>query len=96
MSYLRFGCRGFELQGCVLRVDGFSVYKIPQGRTDLYGVSCELGSGSEWCTSTGNSRNYFDDYISNDDLYIFIKGNEKYQFHYESNQFMDKNDQSII
>mgnify|MGYP000994953869 CR=1 FL=1 len=38
----------------------------------------------------------FDDYISNDDLYIFIKGNEKYQFHYGSNQFMDKNDQSII
>lgn len=77
-------------------VDGFDVYKIPKGRTDLYGMSCELGSGTEWCTATGNTRNHFDTYIKQDDMYIFVKGKEKYQFHYASNQFMDKNDSPII
>ena len=77
-------------------VDGFDVYEIPKGKTDLYGMSCEMGSGTEWCTSTGNTRSYFDNYIKDGPIFIFLKGNEKYQFHYESNQFMDKHDQSII
>lgn len=76
-------------------VDGFDVYKIPKGSTDLYGTSCELGSGTEWCTATGKTREYFDDHIKDGDLYIFVKGKEKYQFHYETNQFMDKYDKPI-
>lgn len=79
-------------------VDGFDVYELPKGRKDLYGVSCELGSGTEWCTATGKTRQHFDDYISEGPLFIFIKpgSGEKYQFSYEQNQFMDKDDTPII
>lgn len=79
-------------------VDGFNVYKIPKGNKGLYGASCELGTGTEWCTATGKTREHYDDYISQGPLYIFIKpgSSEKYQFHYESGQFMDKNDNPVI
>lgn len=79
-------------------VDGFDVYEIPKGRKDLYNTSCELGSGTEWCTATGNTSNYFNQYIDKGPLYIFMKpgSDEKYQFHFESGQFMDKYDQSVI
>lgn len=79
-------------------VDGFDVYEIPKGRKDLYNTSCELGSGTEWCTATGNTSNYFNQYIDEGPLYIFMKpgSDEKYQFHFESDQFMDKNDQSVV
>jgi hypothetical protein len=76
-------------------VDGFTVYKIPKNSPD-YNVSCELGSGTEWCTATGKTKTYFKKYIKKGPLYIFDNGRgEKYQFHYESASFMDKNDRSI-
>ena len=79
-------------------VDGFDVYKLPKGRTDLYGASCELGSGTEWCTATGKTREHFDDYIAKGPLFIFIKpgSDEKYQFSYETKSYMDKDDQPIF
>jgi hypothetical protein len=79
-------------------VEGFKVYKIPQGTSEeMYGAACELGSGTSWCTSTGNTKTWFDRYAKDGPLYIFIgPSGEKYQFHYESNQFMDKNDRSIL
>jgi len=78
-------------------VDGFTVYEIPKGRTDLYGMSCDLGSGTEWCTATGKTKDYFNRYINAGPLYIFIKpsSNEKYQFSFAENQFMDKDDRKI-
>jgi len=78
-------------------VDGFDVYEIPKGRKDLYNTSCELGSGTEWCTATGKTSEYFKQYIDEGPLYIFMKpgSDEKYQFHFESGQFMDKDDQPV-
>jgi len=76
-------------------VDGFNVYMLPQNDLNNYNVSCDLGSGTEWCTATGNIRKYYDNYIKKGPLFICIKGNEKYQFAFESNQFMDKNDHDI-
>ena len=78
-------------------VDGFEVYEIPKGRKDLYNTSCELGSGTEWCTATGKTSSYFKQYIDQGPLYIFMKpgSDEKYQFHFESGQFMDKDDQPV-
>ena len=80
------------------QVDGFDVYEIPKGRKDLYNTSCELGSGTEWCTATGNTSNYFNEYIEDGPLYIFMKpgSDEKYQFHFESGQFMDQDDQPVV
>lgn len=77
-------------------VAGFAVYKIPKGATQLKQVSCDLGSGTEWCTADSRA-DMFDQYIQQGPLYIFDNGKgEKYQFHYESNQFMDKYDAPII
>jgi len=76
--------------------DGFNVYMLPKGKEENYNVSCDLGSGTEWCTSTGNIRKYYDHYIKKGPLFISIKGNEKYQFSFEEEQYMDKNDKSIF
>lgn len=79
-------------------VEGFVCYEIPKGRTDLYEMSRELGSGTRWCTAadSADGQKYFKQYVTSDSLFIFIKGKEKYQFHYESNSFMDKDDNSVI
>jgi len=79
-------------------VDGFNVYKIPQGATNLYGMSCELGKGTEWCTATEKTDGHFNDYIEKGPLYIFIKpnSNEKYQFSYEGHEYRDKDDKRLL
>ena len=79
-------------------VDGFDVYELPKGRKDLYGVSCELGSGTDWCTSTGKERKFFDKHIKTASLFIFINPTtgEKYQFDYYGKEYKDKNDESIL
>jgi hypothetical protein len=76
-------------------VDGFTVYELPKGRTDLYGTSCELGSGTQWCTATGKTDYHFEEYIKRGPLYIFIKGDQKYQFSFSAKQFMDKKDRPV-
>ena len=79
-------------------VAGFQVYKIPKGTSDeMYGAACGLGTGTSWCTATGNTKQWFDRYAKDGPLYIFVgPDGEKYQFHYESSQYMDKNDRSIL
>ena len=84
--------------------NGFSMYKIPQksemgGNINAYyNASCELGSGTEWCTATGRTKDYFNDYTEDGALYIFISDDEttKYQYHPNSNSFMDQYDVSIL
>ena len=78
--------------------NNFSVYMIPKGRQDLYPTSCELGSGTEWCTATGNTSGFFEDYIESGPLFIFIDNSDpknKYQVSYEEEQFMDRYDNPI-
>lgn len=80
-------------------VADFDIYKIPQGSEDLHQTSCDLGSGTGWCTATGKTNSMFKDYIMKDDLYILIDKKDKtnkYQFHYVDQQFMDKNDYPIL
>jgi hypothetical protein len=79
-------------------VEGFDVYELPKGRTDLYGVSCEMGSGTQWCTATGKTRKHFDSYISKGPLFIFSKpgSDEKYQFSYQTKNFMNKYDGTVL
>ena len=63
-----------------------------------YEASCKLGQGTRWCTASTESRNYFDEYTSKGPLYININKHdpsEKYQFHFETGQFMDKYDEEI-
>ena len=73
--------------------EGWDVY-IPL----TYAASCKLGNGTSWCTATTESDYYFNHYTGQGPLYILInKSNpeEKYQFHFETRSFMDKDDSSI-
>ena len=66
---------------------------IPQSEE----ASCHYGANTRWCTA-GSSNNYFDHYSKQGPLYIITNKKDptdKYQFHFESNQFMDKEDRTV-
>lgn len=58
-------------------------------------ASCIYGKGTQWCTAADVSNNMFDEYNKQGKLYICIHKptNKKYQFYFESSQFMDENDE---
>lgn len=62
-----------------------------------YEASCYWGKDTQWCTATRSSRMYYDSYTERGKLYINInkKSGEKYQFHFESNSFMNSKDITI-
>lgn len=63
-----------------------------------YEASCKLGQGTYWCTASTERREEFDFYVSKGPLYININKHnpeDKYQFHFETEQFMDKNDDEV-
>lgn len=55
-----------------------------------------FGRNTKWCTSASNG-NMFSSYARNGPLYIVLdkKNNRRWQFHFETNQFMDERDYSI-
>lgn len=55
------------------------------------------GKNTEWCTAASQGENYFNYYNNQGPLYINIdkRNNTKYQFHFESGQYMDATDRSI-
>jgi hypothetical protein len=58
-------------------------------------ASCELGKGTKWCTAA-KSNNMFNTYSKDGPLYIWRDRNgSKYQFHFNSMQFMDSKDVPI-
>lgn len=62
------------------------------------GAACQLGKGTEWCTAAPG-LNYFKTYYQPDDPLFFILDKidgEKYQFHFGTKQFMDKDDDTIV
>lgn len=63
-----------------------------------YRASCALGSGTEWCTATGKTDEYYKNYTKDGQkLYVvFNKDQEnKFQFSFEEEQYMDENDEEI-
>lgn len=63
-----------------------------------YEASCKLGQGTHWCTASNTSDSYYNSYAMDGPLYILISKsnpNEKYQFHFETGSFMDKNDSPV-
>lgn len=61
-----------------------------------YEASCKLGQGTKWCTASTANDYYFISYSEDGPLYINIgKDGSKYQFHFESNQYMDADDRDI-
>ena len=82
-------------QGSDLIYDGpeWSIF-IPRNK----GAACELGKGTSWCTAAPG-LDYYEQYHKEDDpLFVFVnKKNpeEKYQFHYGTQSFMDADDESV-
>ena len=84
--------------------------KLGQDAACFYGgyhLSSEKGE-SNWCTSTPGYSGNFDNYIKQGPLYEIIPSSwggmvgeksglpsDRYQFHFPSNQFMEKNDHQI-
>lgn len=59
-------------------------------------AACFYGKNTQWCTAADNN-NQFDYYNRDGKIYININKytNKKFQFHFESRQFMDENDSPI-
>ena len=61
-------------------------------------AACYYGKNTQWCTASNDvNRNQFEYYNKQGPLYINIDkiNNKKYQFHLESGQFMDEEDDPI-
>ncbi|MCS7316796.1 MAG: hypothetical protein NZZ41_00535 [Candidatus Dojkabacteria bacterium] len=60
-------------------------------------ASCFFGRNTRWCTAASTSKNYFNFYNKKGPLYIILdkKKNKRFQFHFETKQFMDEKDQPI-
>lgn len=59
-------------------------------------ASCHYGINTRWCTAA-RDNNMFADYNSEGPLYIILHKptNTRWQFHFESGQFMDERDEGI-
>lgn len=65
-------------------------------------AACKYGRGTRWCTASTRGHNMFDAYNRNRNgkLYILIPKQpkyegEKYQLHFQSNSYMDENDDPV-
>jgi hypothetical protein len=58
-------------------------------------ASCILGRGTKWCTAATGSKNFFQAYNKDGPLYVIEYKSKKYQFHLESNSYMDERDYEI-
>jgi hypothetical protein len=67
--------------------DGWQVLKITSPE-----AAVAYASGTEWCTEHKENAVY---YTRLGPLYVLIHGDEKYQFHFEDEQFMDKSDSPL-
>ncbi|RYF20647.1 MAG: hypothetical protein EOO77_07610, partial [Oxalobacteraceae bacterium] len=69
-------------------------YRIVHPHTERAAVF--FGKNTRWCTAAKNS-NQFKHYDTDGPLYIILdkKNNRRWQFHFESNQFMDELDRQI-
>ena len=56
-----------------------------------------FGRNTQWCTAASHSTNYYDMYNKRGPLYIVLHKptNRRWQFHFETKQFMDENDHQI-
>ena len=64
-------------------------------------AACYYGRGTTWCTAATRGYNYFNSYNKHGPLYIIIPKHptyqgEKYQLHFETNSFMDEEDEGVV
>jgi len=80
-------------------VPGLKVlYNGPEGRltqATTKAASCAIGKGTQWCTRHADAH-YYESYAKQGPLYQWVdKDGSKFQFHFESEQFMDIHDRPI-
>jgi hypothetical protein len=78
----------------VIYEDGDWTVIIPENK----GAACEIGRDTDWCTRSPGLPYYEKTHSKEDPLIIFISKEDpvkRYQFHYGTSQFMDKENQSI-
>ena len=105
----RAGTKEQKYKDLVVGTEGpYTIYKIPQhdaesekvknkdGENILYKVSCDLGSGTSWCTATGNTSEWFERYSGAGPLYIAIgPEGKKYQANIRNGEYHEfKNQQN--
>jgi ankyrin repeat protein len=83
--------------------EGITVYdgktiRVIQPTTEA--AACHYGRGTRWCTAATEGINMFGRYNKQGPLYIIIPKKphyegEKYQIHFETDQYMDKEDKKI-
>lgn len=69
---------------------------VPADKT----AACYYGQGTQWCTASTKSTNYFDHYNSQGPLYIIIPKKpehegEKYQLHFGTDFYANENDSGV-
>ena len=69
---------------------------VPKDQAD----ACYYGQGTQWCTASTQSTNYFNQYNKEGPMYILLPkkpqyDGEKYQLHFPSGQFMDEQDRNV-
>jgi ankyrin repeat protein len=63
-------------------------------------AACHVGQGTKWCTAATEGDNMFSHYNAKGPLYVVqpkypLHDGEKYQLHFETNQYMDERDHEI-
>lgn len=94
------GTKLAEPEAAASRDDVKVLYDGPYGTLAVpttMAAAIDLGRGTKWCTAWADpARNRFDSYASKGPLYVWRdRTGDKYQFHFETKQFMDSSDQSI-
>jgi hypothetical protein len=90
-------------------VDGYQCFEIPKelkGNVEAFTVYKNIlarcsgrDSGAKIDICTMANQRHFDDYLSTGPYFVFFNMGDPqspYQFHYETSQFMDKNDTPLI
>jgi len=78
----------------IIKEPGLQIY-----HTLTHEANCMIGAGTKWCTASKGDSGYFDQYSKDGPLYAIIEGEganqKKYQFHYESDQFLNARDEEV-
>ena len=80
-----------------MRENSEIIYEGPEGMIvspKTQEASCYWGRGTRWCTAATGSYNLFNSYSENL-IIVLPKDGTKWQFHEESNQYMDSSDEPI-
>ena len=83
-EFVRQGQCAVELQSGKVRI-----YKFVEGSDNAL---AKMSEGTAWCTNTTSTGRK---YLKQGPVYQMLVGSDRYQLHFESKQFMDRNDFTI-